>query len=104
MRTFQPKRTRRRMDRPAAEAVGIEALAYLASDAHELEQFMAITGVTPLTLRDAATQPHFLSGVLDHIMSNEPLLLACASNLGRPPEEIALAAQILAGPDGQAFD
>jgi hypothetical protein len=98
MRTYQPKRTRTPTDRNAAEAIGVEALTYLASDAHELEQFMATTGVTPLNLRDAAAEPHFLAGVLDHIMSNEPLLLACASNLGRHPEEIAAAALMLAGP------
>ncbi|NJL72590.1 MAG: DUF3572 domain-containing protein [Candidatus Competibacteraceae bacterium] len=99
MRTIQPSRTRRSMDRATAESLAIEALAYLAADQHELDQFIALTGLTPGNLRDAANDPQFLSGVLDHMMASESLLLACAANLGRRPEDLANAARVLSGPE-----
>jgi len=86
-----------------AEALALQALAFLASEPERLEPFLAATGLGPATLRRAAQEPAFLLGVLDHLCASDSLLLEFAGNLGLRPELIALAREILAGPP-DAFD
>ncbi|MBL7405937.1 DUF3572 family protein, partial [Escherichia coli] len=42
-----------------------------------------------------AREPAFLVGVLDHVMGDEKVLVACANGLGIKPERIAAAWQRL---------
>ena len=53
--------------------------------------FLAASGLGPETLRESAREPAFLVGVLDHVMGDENVLLACAAALGVKPERIAAA-------------
>jgi type IV secretion system protein VirB4 len=50
------------------------------------------------SIRAAASQPGFLSAVLDHIAFDEPSLLAFAAEIGEAPETIAAARALLSGP------
>ncbi len=50
--------------------------SFLATDPERLGRFLAITGIGPEAIRTAAADPQFLAGVLDHVVSDEPLLLA----------------------------
>jgi hypothetical protein len=86
----------------AAEDLAIAGLAFLAGDIERLEPFMNLTGLTPGTLRLAAGDPSFLRGVLEHIASDESLLLSFAANEQRNPDEILRALRRLEGgaPDG----
>ena len=52
-----------RITREAAEALGIQALAYLAGDPERLGRFLALSGLGPETIRAAAHDPGFLAGV-----------------------------------------
>jgi hypothetical protein len=81
-----------------AEAMAIAALGFLAGDGERLGRFLAVTGLGPDTLRDAAREPAFMSSVLGHVAADETLLLAFAANEGLPPERVAAAAARLAGP------
>jgi hypothetical protein len=85
-----------------AEANAIRALGALASDAERLGRFLTATGLGPENLRVAAQNPGFLAGVLEHVMSDEALLIAIAAELGLKPEALAQARDVLAGPP--AFD
>ncbi|MCO4054709.1 MAG: DUF3572 domain-containing protein [Bosea sp.] len=85
-----------------AEANAIRALGALASDAERLGRFLTATGLGPENLRVAAQDPGFLAGVLEHVMSDEALLIAIAAELGLKPEALAQARDVLAGPP--AFD
>jgi hypothetical protein len=85
-----------------AEANAIRALGALASDAERLGRFLTATGLGPGNLRVAAQNPGFLAGVLEHVMSDEALLIAIAAELGLKPEALAQARDVLAGPP--AFD
>ena len=80
-----------------AEALGIDALAFLAAEPERLERFMALAGIDLSTIRDVAGDPAFLAAVLDHLMADEPLLLAFAANKGVKPEVIVRAAHTLGG-------
>lgn len=78
-----------------AQSIAVEVLTRLASDPERIGRFLAITGLDPTSLRGAAGRPGFLPAILDHVTSDEPLLLAIAAEIGSPPERIAMARQRL---------
>jgi hypothetical protein len=84
-------------NREAAEGLAVQALGYLAEDDERLSRFLSLSGIDVGDLRAAARQAGFLAGVLDHVMSDEALLLAFAQHAGLAPEEIAKAHLALAG-------
>ena len=86
-----------RSRREAAQVLAVAALSFLASEPEHLGQFLAATGVGPDDIRKAAGDASFLSGVLDHFSSNEPLLIAFAQHQGIDPTEIERARAVLGG-------
>ena len=91
-----------RITQPEAQMLAVSALAYIAADDAKLERFLGLTGLNPSNLRGIAGRPEFLGAVLEHLLSDETLLLAfCASGphdpltvmqasrhfSGAPPEE-----------------
>lgn len=81
----------------AAEAVAIEALAFIAGDPERLDRFLALTGLGPESLRQAANEPGFLLGVLDHVMADERLLVEFARQREMTPEDVVRSRARLAG-------
>lgn len=81
-----------------AQGLAIEALGFLASDIERLEPFLSLTGIDIANLRQVAADPSFLTAVLEHLASDETLLLAFAANAGHDPADIDRARQMLAGP------
>jgi hypothetical protein len=81
-----------------AESIAIKALGFLAGEESRLERFLALTGIGAGDIRAAAAEPGFLAAVLDHIASDEPLLLTFAANAGLAPAAITSARAALAGP------
>ena len=81
----------------AAEALALRALAFLAEDPERLGRFLALSGIGPGELRSRAADPALLGGVLDHLLSDERLLVAFAAANGLKPEEAARARWHLPG-------
>jgi hypothetical protein len=81
-----------------AEAMAIAALAFLADDPDRLGTFLALSGLGPESLRAAAGEPQFLLGVLDHVVSDEKLLLDFAEHEAIDPFDVTRARQALEGP------
>jgi hypothetical protein len=81
----------------AAQGVAIAALSFIAAEPDRLGRFLAMTGIGPESIRDAAREPQFLAGVLDHVVADEELLLAFAAEREIDPEYVALARDLLAG-------
>jgi Protein of unknown function (DUF3572) len=90
-----PKKAR--ITREFAESLAVKALSFLAQDSDRLGQFLATSGIGPDMIRTAAANPDFLSGILDHIVSDEPLLLAFAADAAVGPEEVVQAQAALSG-------
>jgi hypothetical protein len=82
----------------AAERIALQALNFLASDHDRLERFLGSTGLRPESVRRAAAEPGFLIGVLDHLASDERLLLSFAESASLDPAAIGLAREALSGP------
>ena len=81
-----------------AQAVAIDALGFLAADPERLSRFLALSGLGPHNLRQAATSPGFLAAVLDYLAADEPLLLAFAAAHGFDPVAVIRARDRLSGP------
>ncbi len=94
----------RRYDRQSPEAaneIAIAALGALAADEERLAGFLAQAGIGPDNLREAAKSAGFVEAVLQYVCSDDAFLMEVSSKIGRKPEEIDMARQILGGP---AFD
>jgi len=78
--------------------MAVAALGFIAEDGERLSRFLAVTGIGPESIREAAREPDFLLGVLDYLVSDEPLLVAFAKHNGFEPEHVARARDVLAGP------
>ncbi len=79
----------------AAQTIAIGALTFLAGDEARLSRFLALTGWTPETLASPESREALLTGVLDHLMGQEDLLLTFAANHGLNPEDVTLAYRTL---------
>lgn len=80
----------------AAAALAITALSFIASEPEQIGRFLALTGIGPESIREAAREPNFLLGVLDHLAGDESLLLAFANQNEIDPEQVAWAREVLA--------
>jgi hypothetical protein len=85
------------MNRNAAEMLAVEALTFLASDAERLGRFLALTGISPAEIRTVARDPGFLAAVLEHLASDEKLLIAFADQAGRDATEVTQARAAMGG-------
>ncbi len=88
----------------AAEATAISALQFLARDDDLLMRFSTITGILPNDMRQSATQPGFLVGVLDFFLSHEPDLLAWTESSNINPGNVMSARFALAPEDPADFE
>jgi hypothetical protein len=81
----------------AAQELAIAALSFIAAEPDRLGRFLAMTGIGPESIRDAAREPRFLAGVLDHVAGDERLLLAFAADNEVDPEHVMVARDLLVG-------
>ena len=77
--------------REAAEMLAIQALAFIAEEPERLSGFLGATGLSVERIRESANDPHFLAGVLEHMLADDSLLIAFADSAGFDPGAIARA-------------
>lgn len=82
----------------AAEATAVAILGWLAGEPELLSRFLALTGITPSDVRNAVSDPGFLAGIVDFLMSHEPTLMAFSEATGIKPEAVVHAHAVLSGP------
>ena len=85
------------MNFEAAETLALSALAHIAADAKLLDRFMTASGSDVSALRSSATDPGFLAGVLDFLMSDENALVAFCEDTQIAPEAPGRARALLPG-------
>ena len=79
------------------ETLALGALSWALGEDKRAERLLALTGLTPETLRDRIDDPAFLAAVLRFLEGHEPDLLACASDLGADPASLVEARRRLEG-------
>lgn len=83
-----------------AEQVAVAILVWLANQEELMQRFLALSGLTALSLRQASTDPGFLAGIVDFVMAHEPTLMAFCEETGTRPERVVASQHTLNG--GQA--
>lgn len=86
-----------------AEAVAVQMLGWIVAQPDLLSRFMAMTGVDPGSIRQAASEPGFLVGVTDFVMAHEPTLMAFCTENEMQVEHVVACHQRLAGPEAEAW-
>jgi hypothetical protein len=87
-----------KLTKSGAETLAIEALNYLAAEPARLDRFLALSGIGLENLRAAAAEPGFLAAILDHLASDEKLLLAFAADTGQDASLVVQAHTLLSPP------
>jgi hypothetical protein len=77
--------------------LAIQVLAFIAEEPERLGAFLTVTGIPSERIRDAAGEPRFLVGVLEHMLGDESLLMAFADSAGIDPASVARARHTLGG-------
>ena len=80
-----------------AQGIATEALLQLSRDPEQIGRFLAFSGIGPEMIREAASEPGFLAGVLEFYMTDETLLLAFCENAQIRPTMMAAARFALTG-------
>ena len=86
-----------KLSEQAAVDLARQVLVFLAQDPDRIGRFLAVTGVGPGEIRERVGDIGFLAGVLDYILSDEPLLLEFSEQMEVPPEHPAAARWALPG-------
>jgi Protein of unknown function (DUF3572) len=81
----------------AAKELAIQVLTYIAEEPERLARFLNETGIAATEIRTAASEPGFLTGVLEHMAGNESLLTGFAASAGVDPAAIGKVLQALTG-------
>jgi len=91
---------RQKIVRPSlaeSETLAAQAFAFLCGERKRAERFMQLTGLDPANLPALAGERSFLAGVLEHMLTDESLLLTFCANHGIEPESIGAAQRQLSG-------
>jgi len=81
----------------------IDALIFIANNEGFLQDFIAITGMTPDTLKQNIHDPATLSGVFDFLMQNESLFMTFCDVKQCHPEDMMRLRQKLPGGDAEVI-
>ncbi|MGU3536672.1 DUF3572 domain-containing protein [Methylobacterium sp. A54F] len=87
----------------STEGLALQVLGWIVAEEDRLFPFLNASGLSPDNLREVIREPAFLAAVLDHVMGDERVLIACAEGIGVKPERIAAAWQRLRPPEPEAF-
>ncbi|WP_373504940.1 DUF3572 domain-containing protein [Aestuariivirga sp.] len=80
-----------------AEIIALKVLGFLASEPDRLHRFMDLSGLDVAAIRASAADPAFLGALLDHVLSDQTLLLIFAEENGLKPERIVQLRRKLPG-------
>lgn len=83
------------IDADAAQELAIAALVFIAADPVLLPRFLDMSGIAATRIREAASEPGFLAGVLQFILAHEPTLTAFCAATDTQPARVSAALRIL---------
>lgn len=88
-----------RLTPEGAEALALQALAFIAGDEDRLGRFLAASGFGPAELRARVSDPTTLGFVLDFLLGDEEAVIAFAAEQQIDPAVPARARAMLPGGD-----
>jgi hypothetical protein len=69
-------------------AVALRALGWTLGEDARADRFLALTGLTPESLRTSLDEPATLAAALRFLEAHEPDLIACAAAIGVAPADL----------------
>ncbi len=81
---------------PDTTTLVVEVLSFLGEDPERLERFLTLSGLSVGDVRRVASMPGFAESLLDHLCSDERLLVVFADTKDYDPTAIDQARQALA--------
>lgn len=78
-----------------AMRIAIDALTWTLQDPQRADRLLALTGLTPETLRAQLNDRQTMAGVLAFVTAHEPDLIECARALEITPVDLEIAARTL---------
>lgn len=91
------------LNRDEAEAIALQGLVFLSGDNSRIARFLSLTGLDAAEVRRNAQEPWFLAAILDHLMSDESLLLVFCAENSIDPALAGPARRLLAPEADEAF-
>jgi hypothetical protein len=85
-------------NRPQAETIALNGLAFLASQPEEIERFLRNTGLDPASLRLRAADPDVMRAVLEYILAGDGTTTGFCAEQGLDPRELHAAHRELSEP------
>jgi len=85
------------MTQVSAETVGLQALAWLAGNEDLLPIFLGSTGASEGDVRNGATDPEFLGGLLEFLLMDDSWIISFCDSISLPYERLTEARQSLPG-------
>jgi hypothetical protein len=85
------------VNQDVAQAIGLQALAYIAADERRLGALLVQAGWTLAELRASLSDPAAIAGILDFLLSDERLVLGFCEHAGLPPQVPMQARRALPG-------
>ncbi|CAK0740802.1 DUF3572 domain-containing protein [Azospirillaceae bacterium] len=95
---YQPKAAAKappRMTDDVAEAIALQAVAYLMADEDLTNGFLAASGCAPEELSNRLNDRGFLLGALDYLLSDDSVVTTFAGHIDVAPETPQLAKERL---------
>jgi hypothetical protein len=81
----------------ADAALALQALGWIVAEEARRERFLALTGLTPATLRSGLGEHATLAAILTFLANHESDLVSCAVAINSDPAALAAAAARLEG-------
>ncbi|MEM8649120.1 MAG: DUF3572 domain-containing protein [Pseudomonadota bacterium] len=75
----------------SASSIAISGLQFIAGDHEQLSRFVALTGMSPDSMRAEANSPEFMAAILNYFMGDEATLLAFTASYDLNPEDVGKA-------------
>ena len=85
------------MNADQAEVIAIRATEWLTGDERLLAEFMSLTGVAIVDIRNQIGDPEFLASILDFLMMNDKRVVQFCNDASLPAEFPMQARQALPG-------
>jgi len=85
------------MNREHAITIALKILQFLVSDENRVQALLMTTGLSPEDLRRGASDPAFLAGIVDYLLTDDRMIIAFAAEEGLKPENIVSVRRSLPG-------
>jgi len=91
------------VDQNEAETIALNVLNFLLGNETRLERFMTLSGMDPQALKNNASDPVFLAGILDYLLQDETLVYLFVEEYNLSPALPATARRTLVGGNNGDF-